>query len=92
MNTDEARFSVEYNLEQQNFVWSDKYRPRKPRFFNRVHTVCNTDTLSYGSHQLVAAASSDVVICRDSNGISITRLTTTWITRHLRSFKATNST
>lgn len=41
MGGDEARFSVEYNLEQQNFVWSDKYRPRKPRFFNRVHTVCN---------------------------------------------------
>lgn len=39
MGDDEARFSVEFNLEQQNFVWSDKYRPRKPRFFNRVHTV-----------------------------------------------------
>ena len=39
MTNDEVRFSVEYNLEQQSFVWSDKYRPRKPRFFNRVHTV-----------------------------------------------------
>ncbi|XP_067927934.1 splicing factor Cactin-like [Watersipora subatra] len=38
MTNDEVRFSVEYNLEQQSFVWSDKYRPRKPRFFNRVHT------------------------------------------------------
>ncbi|KAF6041340.1 CACTIN [Bugula neritina] len=38
MAGDEVRFSVEYNLEQQSFVWSDKYRPRKPRFFNRVHT------------------------------------------------------
>lgn len=24
---------------QQTYLWSDKYRPRKPRFFNRVHTV-----------------------------------------------------
>ena len=39
MGADEARFSVEYNLDQKSFVWSDKYRPRKPRFFNRVHTV-----------------------------------------------------
>ena len=39
MDLDEAQFSVELNLEQQSFLWSDKYRPRKPRFFNRVHTV-----------------------------------------------------
>lgn len=25
-------------IEDQSFLWSDKYRPRKPRFFNRVHT------------------------------------------------------
>ena len=24
----------------QVYLWADKYRPRKPRFFNRVHTVC----------------------------------------------------
>lgn len=23
------------------YLWSDKYRPRKPRVFNKVHTVCN---------------------------------------------------
>lgn len=39
MNDEEAQFSVEFNLDQQAFMWSDKYRPRKPRFFNRVHTV-----------------------------------------------------
>jgi len=22
------------------YLWSDKYRPRKPRVFNKVHTVC----------------------------------------------------
>jgi hypothetical protein len=40
MNDDEAQFSVEVPLTAQAFLWSDKYRPRKPRFFNRVHTVC----------------------------------------------------
>jgi hypothetical protein len=23
------------------YLWSDKYRPRKPRVFNKVHTVCS---------------------------------------------------
>lgn len=38
MNDEEATFSVEVPLDHQAFLWSDKYRPRKPRFFNRVHT------------------------------------------------------
>ena len=39
MTGEEAQFSVEVPVEQQALIWSDKYRPRKPRFFNRVHTV-----------------------------------------------------
>jgi hypothetical protein len=38
MGDDEAQFSVEASLDQPMYVWSDKYRPRKPRYFNRVHT------------------------------------------------------
>ncbi|KAK3888716.1 hypothetical protein Pcinc_007249 [Petrolisthes cinctipes] len=38
MTNDEAQFSVEAKLDPQHFLWSDKYRPRKPRYFNRVHT------------------------------------------------------
>lgn len=34
MTNDEATFSVEAPLEQI-YLWSDKYRPRKPRYFNR---------------------------------------------------------
>ena len=30
-------FSSEVRIEQQ-YLWMDKYRPRKPRYFNRVHT------------------------------------------------------
>jgi len=40
MNAEECQFSVEFPVKQEAFAWSDKYRPRKPRFFNRVHTVC----------------------------------------------------
>jgi len=34
----EARFSFEIPLEQKVAWWHDKYRPRKPKYFNRVHT------------------------------------------------------
>lgn len=39
MTDDEAVFSVEAPLDHRIYLWSDKYRPRKPRYFNRVHTV-----------------------------------------------------
>uniref|UniRef100_T1IKV7 Splicing factor Cactin n=1 Tax=Strigamia maritima TaxID=126957 RepID=T1IKV7_STRMM len=35
---DETVFSVEAALDQKMYVWADKYRPRKPRYYNRVHT------------------------------------------------------
>ena len=38
MDADEAEFSVQAELENQVYKWADKYKPRKPRFFNRVHT------------------------------------------------------
>ncbi|XP_040587568.1 cactin-like [Mesocricetus auratus] len=38
MGQDEAPFSVEMPLRGCAYLWADKYRPRKPRFFNRVHT------------------------------------------------------
>lgn len=36
---DEAQFSVEHALPDQPCLWADKYRPRKPRYFNRYPTV-----------------------------------------------------
>lgn len=38
MDGDEAQFSVEIPVTSRAYLWADKYRPRKPRFFNRVHT------------------------------------------------------
>ncbi|XP_065836381.1 splicing factor Cactin-like [Oscarella lobularis] len=34
----ETTFNVQVQLDQKTYLWQDKYRPRKPRFFNRVHT------------------------------------------------------
>lgn len=36
---EEYNFNTEVNLGTQDPIWKEKYRPRKPRFFNRVHTV-----------------------------------------------------
>jgi hypothetical protein len=38
MGDGEARFSCEVPLEEKVEWWHDKYRPRKPKYFNRVHT------------------------------------------------------
>ncbi len=38
MEQGEARFSFEVPLERKITWWHDKYRPRKPKYFNRVHT------------------------------------------------------
>ncbi|ORZ21424.1 mid region of cactin-domain-containing protein [Absidia repens] len=35
---EEAVFNIEAELAKQTYLWQDKYRPRKPRYFNRVHT------------------------------------------------------
>jgi hypothetical protein len=40
MGADERTFNTEAPVEQATYLWSDKYQPRKPRYFNRVHTVC----------------------------------------------------
>ncbi|KAJ3135051.1 hypothetical protein HK100_003067 [Physocladia obscura] len=34
----EEVFNEEAKLSATQYLWQDKYRPRKPRFFNRVHT------------------------------------------------------
>ena len=45
MDADEEAFNIEASLPvPQVYQWADKYRPRKPRYFNRVHTVCERET------------------------------------------------
>lgn len=38
MGADEETFNFDVQIEDQVCKWRDKYKPRKPRFFNRVHT------------------------------------------------------
>lgn len=38
IDEDEEMFNIETELAKEAYLWQDKYRPRKPRYFNRVHT------------------------------------------------------
>lgn len=39
LDEEEELFNVEENIAHPtSYNWEDKYRPRKPRYFNRVHT------------------------------------------------------
>ncbi|GJJ07442.1 hypothetical protein Clacol_001644 [Clathrus columnatus] len=39
LEEEEELFNVEADIEHPTtYTWEDKYRPRKPRYFNRVHT------------------------------------------------------
>jgi len=39
MDEEEELFNLEENIARPtSYNWEDKYRPRKPRYFNRVHT------------------------------------------------------
>lgn len=39
MDEEEELFNLEENIvNPTTYTWEDKYRPRKPRYFNRVHT------------------------------------------------------
>ena len=39
LEEEEELFNLEEALPNpQTYKWEDKYRPRKPRYFNRVHT------------------------------------------------------
>lgn len=38
MKEDESKFGDEIKVPNQTYWWHDKYRPRKPRYFNRVRT------------------------------------------------------
>lgn len=39
LDEEEELFNMEENITNPtSYNWEDKYRPRKPRYFNRVHT------------------------------------------------------
>lgn len=37
-DAEEELFNLEAEMSRPSYSWEDKYRPRKPRYFNKVHT------------------------------------------------------
>ena len=37
-DSEEELFEMEEDMSRQTYLWEDKYRPRKPRYFNKVIT------------------------------------------------------
>ncbi|GAA5846920.1 hypothetical protein JCM5353_006018 [Sporobolomyces roseus] len=38
LDDEEELFNLEIEMSKTAYTWEDKYRPRKPRYFNKVHT------------------------------------------------------
>ena len=38
LDEEEELFNLEVEMSKTSYSWEDKYRPRKPRYFNKVHT------------------------------------------------------
>jgi len=38
LDSEEELFEIEEDLSRQTYMWEDKYRPRKPRYYNKVLT------------------------------------------------------
>jgi len=69
MNAEECQFSVEFPVKQEALIWSDKYRPRKPRFFNRVHTVyCATRHILFAADCMLIVTLLNVCILVSATG------------------------
>ena len=90
---DEELFNADIDIGKQNYSWADKYKPRKPRFYNRVHTVSllfkttkliifNTDISVL--YEISRNYEINSLFFRDTNGTSTIRLTTTKIIHLLK--------
>jgi hypothetical protein len=72
LDEEEELFNLEENIvNPTTYNWEDKYRPRKPRYFNRVHTgyewnKYNQTHYEYVSIRLVNSLHLIIVISTDN--------------------------
>ncbi|KAJ4836326.1 hypothetical protein Tsubulata_019682 [Turnera subulata] len=60
---------AEVNLDSQVYWWHDKYRPRKPKYFNRVHTGYEWNTIRPITIKTILL----LRLCKDINSIFSTQ-------------------
>jgi hypothetical protein len=64
LDEEEELFNLEENIvNPTTYNWEDKYRPRKPRYFNRVHTGYEWNKYNQTHYEYVAFEFMD-----DGNG------------------------
>jgi hypothetical protein len=58
LDEEEELFNLEENITRTtSYNWEDKYRPRKPRYFNRVHTGYEWNKYNQTHYESVACCS-----------------------------------
>lgn len=58
LDEEEELFNLEENITRTtSYNWEDKYRPRKPRYFNRVHTGYEWNKYNQTHYESVASNS-----------------------------------
>jgi hypothetical protein len=55
---EEELFNMEAEMSKVAYTWEDKYRPRKPRYFNKVHTGYEWNKYNQTHYECVHLASS----------------------------------
>lgn len=82
LDEEEELFNLEEDIAQpMSYNWEDKYRPRKPRYFNRVHTGYEWNKYNQTHYEYI-------FLIRDMTAILIFRLAV-WITLRRKLCKVT---
>lgn len=80
LEEEEELFNMEENIAQPaSYTWEDKWRPRKPRYFNRVHTGYEWNKYNQTHYEYVYTT----LYFEHSNIFQV------WITLHRKLYKAT---
>jgi len=63
LDEEEELFNLEENIANPtSYNWEDKYRPRKPRYFNRVHTGYEWNKYNQTHYEWVSIYSSTLLL------------------------------
>ena len=58
LDEEEELFNIEENITNPtSYNWEDKYRPRKPRYYNRVHTGYEWNKYNQTHYECVSLSS-----------------------------------
>lgn len=59
---EEEFFNMEAEMSKQSYTWEDKYRPRKPRYFNKVHTGYEWNKYNQTHYEYVSLSPSPLLL------------------------------